>query len=172
MRNRREVQQRPRRRRSSHGAETERRQKKRDVWAGKQRLIEGTFPGAINRGGAVRPRRAQQQTDRSRRPRSVGRSRGLARDTRQVPERFTLEAKVSADGDQPTASHVAPNGRTNTRLARLRFSARLVTTNATESRCGHYAELVPCPLRSAGRTATRTDSLSMTAKPARYWRGA
>jgi len=33
-------------------------------------------------------------------------------------------------------------------------------------------ELVPWPLRSAGRTTTRTDSLSMSAKPARYWRDA
>jgi len=53
----------------------------------------GTFPGQSNRDGAVRTRRAQQQTDSLPTAAPGGGSTGLARDTRQLPERFTLEAK-------------------------------------------------------------------------------
>src|SRR5438270_3531828 len=97
---------------------------------------------------------------RSRRRRRARHSTVLARDIRQLPERFTLEAKVFADGDQPTAWHAAGNGRTtNARPARLRFLSRLVTTNGTASRCG-YGRIL-----TEGYTGPNFDRM-----PRREWR--
>jgi len=62
----------------------------------------GDVSGAINRGGAVRTRRAQQQTDSLKTPAPGPTLNRSSRDTRPLSERFTLEAKVSAVGDRPT----------------------------------------------------------------------
>src|SRR6266480_5138725 len=63
----------------------------------------GTFPGQSIAVGPCGPGEHNSKLIRSRRPRQARHSTGLARDARQLPERFTLEAKVFADATNPTA---------------------------------------------------------------------
>ena len=53
----------------------------------------GTFPGQSIAVGPCGPGEHSSKLIRSRRSRQARRSTGLARDIRQLPERFTLEAK-------------------------------------------------------------------------------
>ena len=75
---------------------------KRDAQAGKQRLIEGCFMGQSIAVGPCGPGEHSSKLIRSQRPRQTRHSTGLARDARQLPERFTLEAKVFLDTTNPT----------------------------------------------------------------------
>lgn len=90
----------------------------------------GAVPGAGNRGGAARPRRAHKQPDSARDARQHGERESFPTRSR-LPTEPTPKSKVFADGHQPATLDAATDGRTTgTRPARPEQLRRFLPATA------------------------------------------